>query len=78
VLNRDDLAAFLRTRRHRLRPGDVRLPDLGRRRTPQFAEMWAAHEVESRRPIIKRVDHPLPGRSNSNARSCISPTPASG
>jgi transcriptional regulator with XRE-family HTH domain len=34
MLNRDDLAAFLRTRRHRLRPGDVGLPDLGRRRTP--------------------------------------------
>jgi len=23
--------------------------------------MWDAHEVESRRPIIKRVDHPLAG-----------------
>jgi hypothetical protein len=23
--------------------------------------MWAAHEVESRRPLIKRVDHPLTG-----------------
>ncbi|HEY4849786.1 MAG TPA: helix-turn-helix transcriptional regulator [Streptosporangiaceae bacterium] len=34
MLNRDDLAAFLRTRRHRLRPGDVGLPDAGRRRTP--------------------------------------------
>jgi transcriptional regulator with XRE-family HTH domain len=34
MLNRDDLAAFLLTRRHRLRPGDVGLPDLGRRRTP--------------------------------------------
>ncbi len=29
--------------------------------SPQFAEMWEAHEVESRRPIIKRVDHPLTG-----------------
>ncbi len=29
--------------------------------SPQFAEMWDAHEVESRRPIIKRVDHPLAG-----------------
>jgi len=34
MLNRDDLAAFLRARRHRLRPGDVGLPDGGRRRTP--------------------------------------------
>ena len=29
--------------------------------SPRFAEMWAAHEVESRRPLIKRVDHPLTG-----------------
>jgi len=34
MLNRDDLATFLWTRRHRLRPGDVGLPDAGRRRTP--------------------------------------------
>jgi transcriptional regulator with XRE-family HTH domain len=32
-MNRDDLAAFLRTRRGRLRPADVGLPDGGRRRT---------------------------------------------
>jgi transcriptional regulator with XRE-family HTH domain len=29
--------------------------------SPQFAEMWDAHEVESRRPIIKRVTLPLAG-----------------
>jgi transcriptional regulator with XRE-family HTH domain len=29
--------------------------------SPSFAEMWEAHEVESRRPLIKRVDHPLTG-----------------
>ncbi len=29
--------------------------------SPEFAQMWAAHEVESRRPLIKRVDHPLTG-----------------
>ena len=29
--------------------------------SPRFAEMWAAHEVETRRPLIKRVDHPLTG-----------------
>jgi transcriptional regulator with XRE-family HTH domain len=32
-MNRDDLAAFLRTRRGRLRPADAGLPDGGRRRT---------------------------------------------
>jgi transcriptional regulator with XRE-family HTH domain len=32
--NREDLAAFLRTRRHRLQPCDVGLPEAGRRRTP--------------------------------------------
>lgn len=34
MLNRAELAAFLRTRRHRLRPRDVGLPDGLRRRTP--------------------------------------------
>lgn len=29
--------------------------------SPLFAQMWAAHEVESRRPLVKRVDHPLTG-----------------
>lgn len=33
-MNRADLAAFLRSRRARLRPSDVGLPDGGRRRTP--------------------------------------------
>jgi transcriptional regulator with XRE-family HTH domain len=33
-LNRDALAAFLRARRARRQPGDVGLPDHGRRRTP--------------------------------------------
>jgi hypothetical protein len=46
--------------------------------SPRFAEMWEAHEVESRRPLIKRVHHPLAGPSSSNARCCRSPTPASG
>ncbi|MGK8505368.1 helix-turn-helix domain-containing protein [Nocardia asiatica] len=32
--NRAELAAFLRTRRGRLRPSDVGLPELGARRTP--------------------------------------------
>ena len=34
MLNRAELAAFLRTRRNRLRPRDVGLPDGQRRRTP--------------------------------------------
>ena len=34
MLNRTELAAFLRTRRSRLRPADVGLPSAGRRRTP--------------------------------------------
>ncbi len=29
--------------------------------SPAFAEMWAEHVVESRRPLIKRIDHPLAG-----------------
>jgi transcriptional regulator with XRE-family HTH domain len=34
MLNRGELATFLRTRRDRLRPADVGLPSAGRRRTP--------------------------------------------
>jgi transcriptional regulator with XRE-family HTH domain len=34
MLNRGELATFLRSRRHRLRPSDVGLPGGGRRRTP--------------------------------------------
>ena len=33
-MNRGELATFLRSRRHRLRPADVGLPGGGRRRTP--------------------------------------------
>jgi len=29
--------------------------------SPNFAQMWAEHEVESRRPIVKQVSHPLAG-----------------
>jgi transcriptional regulator with XRE-family HTH domain len=29
--------------------------------SPVFAEMWAEHVVESRRPLIKRIDHPAAG-----------------
>ena len=29
--------------------------------SPRFAAMWAEHEVASRHPMVKRVDHPLAG-----------------
>lgn len=29
--------------------------------SPQFAGMWQEHEVATRKPIVKRVDHPLAG-----------------
>jgi transcriptional regulator with XRE-family HTH domain len=29
--------------------------------SPEFAQMWAAHEVEVRGPMLKRVDHPQAG-----------------
>lgn len=29
--------------------------------SPQFTEMWAAHDVRVRRRIVKRVEHPLVG-----------------
>jgi transcriptional regulator with XRE-family HTH domain len=29
--------------------------------SPEFARMWAAHEVEVRGPMLKRVDHPQTG-----------------
>ena len=28
---------------------------------PRFAEMWAAHDVQVRRTMVKRIDHPLAG-----------------
>jgi hypothetical protein len=29
--------------------------------SPRFAEMWAAHEVEVRAPMLKRLSHPQAG-----------------
>ena len=29
--------------------------------SPRFAEMWEAHEVEARGPMLKRVNHPVAG-----------------
>jgi hypothetical protein len=45
-------------------PGDRSIEDLVTEllaTSPRFARMWAAHEVEVRRPVHKRVDHPLAG-----------------
>ena len=46
--------------------------------SPRFAQMWQAHDVESRRPLVSASITRRPGRSNSSARCCTSPTPASG
>jgi transcription regulator MmyB-like protein len=29
--------------------------------SPQFAQMWSEHEVETRRPLMKRFIHPMAG-----------------
>jgi len=45
-------------------PGDRGIEDLVSEllgASPRFAAMWAAHEVEVRRPIRKRVSHPAAG-----------------
>jgi transcriptional regulator with XRE-family HTH domain len=45
-------------------PGDRAIEDLVSELlalSPRFAEMWAEQEVAVRRPMIKRVDHPLTG-----------------
>ena len=45
-------------------PGDRSIEDLVTQllgTSPRFAAMWAAHEVEVRRPIRKRVSHPEVG-----------------
>jgi hypothetical protein len=45
-------------------PGDRSIEDLVTEllgTSPRFAAMWAAHEVEVRRPIRKRVSHPEAG-----------------
>lgn len=45
-------------------PGDPGIQDLVSELlavSPRFAAMWAEHEVETRRPLIKRVDHPQAG-----------------
>jgi transcriptional regulator with XRE-family HTH domain len=45
-------------------PGDRGIEDLVTELiglSPRFAEMWAAHEVQERRRMVKRVDHPLAG-----------------
>jgi transcriptional regulator with XRE-family HTH domain len=42
-------------------PGIAALITELRGTSDRFARMWAEHEVETRRPLIKRVDHPLTG-----------------
>ena len=42
-------------------PGIARLVTELLGTAPLFAEMWASHEVESRRPLLKHVDHPEAG-----------------
>jgi hypothetical protein len=45
-------------------PGDRGMQDLVTEMlglSPLFAQMWAAHEVQSRQPLTKRVDHPQAG-----------------
>jgi hypothetical protein len=29
--------------------------------SPRFAQMWAEHEVQARRRVVKRIEHPLAG-----------------
>ena len=59
-------------------PGDPSIEDLVTELlgvSPRFAAMWAEHEVEVRRPTVKRVDHPagaarvrLPGAAHPGDR----------
>jgi transcriptional regulator with XRE-family HTH domain len=42
-------------------PGIAELVTELRGTSPQFAEMWQEHEVATKQPIVKRVDHPLTG-----------------
>lgn len=45
-------------------PGDRRIDSLVTEllgTSPRFARMWAEHEVEERRHIVKRFDHPIAG-----------------
>ena len=66
----DDSVRFARSTVADLRAAYARYPaDQGMRElvtemlalSPVFAQMWAAHEVASRRPLVKRFAHPLAG-----------------
>jgi transcriptional regulator with XRE-family HTH domain len=68
--NKPGMEAFARTTVADLRAAYARYPgDSGIARlvtellgtSPRFAEMWAAQDVEVRRPLVKRVEHPLAG-----------------
>jgi MmyB-like transcription regulator ligand binding domain len=39
----------------------ARLPGAMLALSPQFAAMWAEHEVEERAPMLKFIDHPQTG-----------------
>jgi transcriptional regulator with XRE-family HTH domain len=75
-MNRDELAAFLRTRRARLRPGDAGLPEGLRRRTPglrrqevaQLAGMSVEYYIR-----LEQARGPRPSRQilNSLARALM-------
>ncbi|WP_433129950.1 helix-turn-helix transcriptional regulator [Micromonospora sp. CA-240977] len=41
--------------------------------SPQFAQLWAEHEVEARRPVIKRVPHPRLGALEFECRVLLVP-----
>jgi transcriptional regulator with XRE-family HTH domain len=65
-----DSLRFTRSTVADLRAGYARYPaDQGMRElvtellalSPQFAQMWAEHDVQARKPLIKRVEHPLAG-----------------
>ena len=82
-----DTLAFARVRwrtcapRTRRYPGDRRIEELVTELlgiSPQFAAMWAEHEVVVRRPVRKRSCTRRPGRWSSTATCCTSRTPASG
>jgi transcriptional regulator with XRE-family HTH domain len=66
----EDAVRFARSAVADLRAGYARFPaDRGMRElvtellalSPQFEQMWSAHEVEARRPLVKRFVHPVGG-----------------
>ncbi|WP_433316311.1 helix-turn-helix transcriptional regulator [Micromonospora sp. CA-269861] len=57
-------------------PGDPAIRDLVTELlgvSPSFARLWAEHEVEERRPVIKRVPHPHLGSLEFECRVLLVP-----